>query len=142
MEKDAESGRSGRISHFTRVCQQGALDDDIIDHPYKGQGTEEDPYLVTWIDNDPVYPMNYSLTMKWSITMLVAFATLAVAFVSSAFSGGIAQVLQEFRVTQIIGTLGVSLFVLGFAIGPLLWAPLSGMYCKSTKWKVDPLTST
>jgi hypothetical protein len=126
MEKDTESGRSGRISHFERVLHQGVLNDDIINHPYKGSGSEDDPYLVTWIDNDPVNPMNYSLGLKWSITMLVAIATLAVAFVSSAYSGGIAEILQEFRVVQIIGTLGISLFVLGFAIGPLIWAPLSG----------------
>ncbi|KAJ4397944.1 MFS siderochrome iron transporter 1 [Didymella pomorum] len=128
MEKDPESGRSGHISHFERVLHQGVLNDDIINHPYKGTGTENDPFLVTWIDDDPVNPMNYSTTMKWAITMLVAIATLAVAFVSSAYSGGIAEILQEFRVAQIIGTLGISLFVLGFAIGPLLWAPLSELY--------------
>lgn len=126
MEKDPESGRTGHITHFQRVLHQGVLNDDIIEHPYKGSGTETDPFLVTWIDNDPVNPMNYSVALKWSITMLVAVATLAVAFVSSAYSGGIAQILQEFGVAQIIGTLGISLFVLGFAIGPLLWAPLSG----------------
>jgi hypothetical protein len=126
MEKDAESGRSGRISHFQRVLHQGVLNDDIISHQYKGSGTESDPYLVTWIENDAVNPMNYSMTLKWTITMLVAIATLAVAFVSSAYSGGIAEVLMDFRVAEIIGTLGISLFVLGFAIGPLLWAPLSG----------------
>jgi hypothetical protein len=126
MEKDAESGRSGRISHFQRVLHQGVLNDDIISHHYKGSGTESDPYVVIWIENDAVNPMNYPTALKWSITMLVAIATLAVAFVSSAYSGGIEQVLKEFRVAQIIGTLGISLFVLGFAIGPLLWAPLSG----------------
>jgi hypothetical protein len=126
MEKDAESGRSGRILHFQRVLHQGVLNDDIISHQYKGSGTESDPYLVTWIENDAVNPMNYSMTLKWTITMLVAIATLAVAFVSSAYSGGIAEVLMDFRVAEIIGTLGISLFVLGFAIGPLLWAPLSG----------------
>ncbi|KAF2993273.1 hypothetical protein E8E13_001691 [Curvularia kusanoi] len=128
MEKDPESGRSGHISHFKRVLHQGVLNDDIINHPYKGSGTEDDPFLVTWIDNDPVNPQNYSNTMKWCITMLVAVATLAVAFVSSAYSGGIEEILKEFRVVQIIGTLGISLFVLGFAIGPLLWAPLSELY--------------
>lgn len=128
MEKDPESGRSGRITHFQRVLHQGILNDEIVCHSYKGSGTENDPFLVTWIDNDPVNPMNYPLALKWSITMLVAVATLAVAFVSSAYSGGIAQILQEFRVTQIIGTLGISLFVLGFAIGPLGWAPLSGSW--------------
>jgi hypothetical protein len=128
MEKDAESARSGHISHFQRVLHQGVLNDDIIEHNYKGSGTESDPFLVTWIENDPVNPMNYPQALKWTITMLVAIATLAVAFVSSAYSGGITQVLKQFQVAQIIGTLGISLFVLGFAIGPLLWAPLSGEY--------------
>jgi hypothetical protein len=126
MEKDAESGRAGHISHFRRVLHQGVLNDDIIEHPYKGSGTESDPFLVTWIEDDAVNPMNYPMALKWGITTLVAIATLAVAFVSSAYSGGIAQVLQQFHVSQIVGTLGISLYVLGFAIGPLLWAPLSG----------------
>jgi hypothetical protein len=136
--KDPESGRSGRISHLQRVLHQGVLTDDIINHPYKGSGTEEDPFLVTWIDNDQVNPQNYPMALKWSITMLVAVATLAVAFVSSAYSGGIAEVLKEFKVAQIIGTLGISLFVLGFAIGPLLWAPLSGMYLPEGAWSPQP----
>jgi len=126
MEKDTEKGHTGRIPHFKRVFHQGILDDDIINHEYEGAGTDEDPFLVTWIEDDPVNPMNYPNTLKWIITTLVAVATLAVAFVSSAYSGGINEILEEFKVAQIIGTLGISLFVLGFAIGPLLWAPLSG----------------
>ena len=126
MEKDLEAGQSGHISHSQRVLHQGVLNDDIVNHSYKGSGTEDDPFIVSWLENDPVNPMNYPLALKWSITMLVAVATLAVAFVSSAYSGGIAEILKEFRVAQIISTLGISLFVLGFAIGPLLWAPLSG----------------
>jgi hypothetical protein len=61
--------------------------------------------------------MLYSGALKWSITMLVAFATLAVAFVSSAFSGGADEVVKFFRTSEEIFTLGISLFVLGFAIG-------------------------
>lgn len=49
--------------------------------------------------------------------MLVAFATLAVAFVSSAYSGGANEVIREFRIGQEVFVLGTSLFVLGFAIG-------------------------
>jgi multidrug resistance protein len=36
--------------------------------------------------------------------------------------------MAEFSVSQEVVTLGVSLFVLGFALGPLLWAPFSEIY--------------
>ena len=36
--------------------------------------------------------------------------------------------MKEFSVSQEVVTLGVSLFVLGFALGPLLWAPFSELY--------------
>ncbi len=72
--------------------------------------------------------MGFPMWKKWTITLLVAFATLAVAFVSSAYTGGIEQIISEFGASQEIVTLGVALFVLGFAIGPLFWAPLSELY--------------
>ena len=72
---------------------------------------------MSWIENDPRNPMLYSKVKKWSLTMLVAVATLAVAFVSSAYSGGADQIIREFRCSQEVYTLGISFFVLGFAIG-------------------------
>jgi len=36
--------------------------------------------------------------------------------------------MRQFGTSEEVGTLGLSLFVLGFAIGPLFWAPLSEMY--------------
>ena len=41
---------------------------------------------------------------------------------------GIQQIMREFSVSQEVVTLGLSLFVLGFALGPLLWAPFSELY--------------
>ncbi|KAJ4392118.1 MFS siderochrome iron transporter 1 [Gnomoniopsis smithogilvyi] len=128
MEKDLESHRIAPISHFKRVLDQAAINSDIQNAHYPGSGTEQDPYIVSWLENDPVNPMNYSNFKKWGITLLVALATLAVAFVSSAYSGGVAEILIEFRQTQIIGILGVSLFVIGFALGPLIWAPMSELF--------------
>ncbi|PSR92316.1 putative MFS multidrug transporter [Coniella lustricola] len=128
MGKPIEAHRPARIGHFKRLLDQGVVNDDIVNAHYAGAGTEENPYIVKWLDDDPVNPMNYPASRKWFITMLVAFATLAVAFVSSAYSGGLSEILVEFGVVTIIGTLGISLFVLGFAIGPLLWAPLSELY--------------
>ncbi|KAF1943192.1 MFS general substrate transporter [Clathrospora elynae] len=124
---DVESGREG-ISHWQMIMDQGVVTKEIVNYEYEGEGTEEDPYVVEWIDNDPRNPMTWAKTKKWIMTIAVANSVLVVSFCSSAFSGGIQQIMAEFNVSQEIVTLGVSLFVLGFALGPLLWAPFSELY--------------
>ena len=47
------------------------------------------------------------------------------AFTSSIFSAATGAVAAEFGVSTEVGVLGLSLYVLGFATGPILWAPLS-----------------
>lgn len=115
-------------NHFKLVFSQTFITDEVRNHNYKGAGTTEDPYVVEFIPNDPRNPMLWPMWKKWALTVCVAFATLAVAFVSSAYSGGVQQIIAQFDVSSEVVTLGISLFVLGFAIGPLLWAPLSEMY--------------
>lgn len=127
-EKDVESGRTTRIPHLTQVFNKTGITPEVEAWNYDGSGTEEDPYVVQWIDNDPRNPMLYSETKKWSLTFVVAMATLAVAFVSSAYSGGADEVIRQFEVSKEVFTLGISLFVLGFAVGPLLWAPMSELF--------------
>ena len=120
--------RGSHPSSFQIVLSHSLVTDAVLHHHYAGSGTEDDPYVVDFIPQDPRNPMGFSQFKKWSITILEAFATLAVAFVSSAYSGGVEQIVQAFGVSDEVVTLGISLFVLGFAIGPLLWAPLSELY--------------
>jgi multidrug resistance protein len=117
-----------KVSHWRLVKDLAVLTPAVLDYPYRGSGTDKDPYLVEFIHHDPRNPMTFPHWKKWGITIVMAIATLAVAFVSSAYSGGVRQILLEFNASQEVGTLGISLFVLGFAIGPLLWAPLSELY--------------
>ncbi|KAJ5578369.1 uncharacterized protein N7459_007333 [Penicillium hispanicum] len=117
-----------KIPFWRLVVDQGVVTQEIIDYPYPGSGTDDDPYVVSWIPDDPRNPMLFSETKKWSYTMIVAFATLAVSLVSSAYTGGLEEILTQFHIGEEVATLGVSLFVLGFAIGPLLWAPLSELF--------------
>ncbi|KAI1844024.1 hypothetical protein JX266_009890 [Neoarthrinium moseri] len=125
---DLEPTRPGKIPFWRIVYDQAGVTDAVLKHPYAGSGTESDPYLVQWIPHDPRNPMGFSTFTKWFITMIVAFATLAVALVSSAYTGGMKQIIMEFGISQELATLGVSLFVVGFAVGPLLWAPLSELF--------------
>jgi multidrug resistance protein len=116
------------IPFWRLVFDQKVVTEEILRFPYTGSGTEDDPHAVVWIPADPRNPMNFRPMKKWAITILVSFVTLAVSLVSSAFSGGMAQIMEEFGVVEEVVILGVSLFVLGFAIGPLIWAPLSEIF--------------
>jgi MFS family permease len=104
----------------------------IYGFPYAGNGTETSPFLVDFIPNDPENAVKLSKWRKWMITIFQGIATLAVTFASSAYTGGLKEIIHTFDVSQEVATLGVSLFVLGFALGPLIWAPLSEVYGRRT----------
>lgn len=127
-EKAGEPVGSTKIPYWRLVIDKAGITPEVERFPYPGAGTPEDPFLVTWIPNDPRNPMSFSPTMRWWLTFVVAFATLAVALISSAYTGGVSEMMAEFHMSQEVATLGVSLFVLGFAVGPLLWAPLSELF--------------
>ncbi|OCL07044.1 benomyl/methotrexate resistance protein [Glonium stellatum] len=129
VQPDIESGKGPEgIPHWKLLTQQGIVTPEIVNWKYDGKGTEEDPYVVEWIEDDPRNPMRWPQVKKWTSALMMAFATLAVSFCSSAFSGGITQLMVEFNSSQEVVTLGLSFFVVGFALGPLLWAPLSELY--------------
>ncbi|KAK4106492.1 MFS general substrate transporter [Parathielavia hyrcaniae] len=115
-------------SHWFLVTHPAGVTDAVLNHAYPGQGTAESPFVVDFLPEDGSNPQRYSLSKKWIITLFQALATLAVAFVSTAYSGGVLEIIRFFHVSTTVAILGLSLFVFGFAIGPLLWAPLSEFY--------------
>lgn len=102
--------------------------EQIVAEKYPGSGTEEDPYIIDWIHEDAEDPQRWPLWYRWVTIAIVSWTTLAVALSSSAYSGGIKPLIIEFGASQELLIAGVSLFVVGFAFGPLLWAPLSEVY--------------
>ncbi|KAI9734027.1 MAG: hypothetical protein M1834_002684 [Cirrosporium novae-zelandiae] len=116
------------VSHARLILDRDLIIPEILHCSWSGNGTTEDPYLVQWIPNDPRNAMNFSSRRKWSLTILAAASCFAISFASSAYTGGIQDIMTEFEVSNTIALLGVSLFVAGFAIGPLFWAPLSEIY--------------
>lgn len=126
---EIEETTSFRPFQWAKARVRGPIDEEkFSEHNYVGEGTESNPFLVRFLPNDPQDAMTFAPWRKWMITILQAIATLAVTFVSSAYTGGIREIIRAFDVSQVVATLGVSLFVLGFAVGPLLWAPLSELY--------------
>lgn len=116
--------------------------ENIINYRYKGSGTNEDPFIIDWLPNDPEDPQSWPLIWKWFQIVLASLATLAVALSSSAYTGGIPSLMKEFGKSSLFWTGGVSLFVLGFAFGPLLWAPASEVFGRRPIYLVSYLFLT
>jgi MFS family permease len=117
-----------RPSHFQLVFSQTLTTPAVLDYTYSGSGTISDPYLVDWLPNDPKNPHSIVPRMKWLITLIMAFGTLSVTLSSSVVSATLPQIEEAFSVSPELAIASVSLFVLGFAIGPMTWAPLSELY--------------
>ncbi|CZR52406.1 related to MFS multidrug transporter [Phialocephala subalpina] len=85
--------------------------------------------IVTWHgEKDPNNPMNWPIGKKIGLTILLGITTMGVSFASSSLSPTFNQVAEEFGVSTEIATLSLSLYVLGFAFGPLMFAPISEFY--------------
>lgn len=63
--------------------------------------------------------------LRWTIADSISTSPLA----SSMFAPGIPEVLHEFRTSNsLLGSFVVSVYILGYAFGPLVIAPLSELY--------------
>ncbi|KAI9675315.1 MAG: hypothetical protein M1817_001218 [Caeruleum heppii] len=99
------------------------------------QAPVSDPNIVDWDGpDDPSNPFNWPKSKKWSVTVVVALMTFCTTFSSSVFSTATYATAELYGVSVEVMVLGTSLFVLvieqwqGFAVGPIIWGPLSELY--------------
>jgi len=111
------------------------INDKIEDGENKTSGEasveeEEDMNLVWWDGpDDPHNPQNFSKSVKVVTLAVISGITFVTPLASSMFTPGVPQLMEEFKSTSVeLGSFVVSVYVLGFAIGPLLFAPLSEIY--------------
>ena len=97
-------------------------------HPLANQQTTADVIVDFEGADDPYRPMNWPTKKKITTTLLYGLTTMSATWGSSAYSAGTAQISAEFHVGSQVATLGTTLFLFGFGIGPLIWAPLSEIY--------------
>ncbi|PNH72998.1 hypothetical protein VD0001_g4581 [Verticillium dahliae] len=93
-----------------------------------GTAVQEQYKLVTFRPNDPENPRNWSKLFRWYCTLVVALTCFVVALCSSIITADIAGVAREFDVSQEVALVTVSVFVVGFGIGPMAFAPLSEVF--------------
>ncbi|KAI9350068.1 major facilitator superfamily domain-containing protein [Zopfochytrium polystomum] len=136
----SSSGDAGSFisSPYTAVCEEGH-------HPHlptppssaKPHDSEkmtiqieESSNEVSWDGpSDPENPKNFSNGRKWTVTFMISLFTFLAPLGSSIVSPALFSIAQEFQISSDIELkMVMSIFVLAFAIGPLLLAPLSEIY--------------
>ncbi|KAH7112115.1 polyamine transporter 3 [Dendryphion nanum] len=79
--------------------------------------------------DDPENPQNWPEKEKWTQIAIISTMTIVTPLGSSMFAPGIPKIMAEFKETSsIVATFVVSIYILGFAFGPLVIAPLSELY--------------
>lgn len=82
--------------------------------------------LVDWYTtDDPANPQNWSTTKKGVVTSLICIYTTAVYTGSAIYAPSAEGVMERFGVSAVAAALGISLFVLAYGIGPMIFSPLS-----------------
>ncbi|UZJ54149.1 hypothetical protein CBS101457_003469 [Exobasidium rhododendri] len=95
-------------------------DEDNIEGPPTSM-TEPDPYLVDWYgEDDPDNPQAWSNLKKVMFTCQLMLLTTSVYMGSSIVSPGIPLIAEYFGVGRVPATLALTLFVLGYGVGPMI----------------------
>ncbi|KAG5351147.1 hypothetical protein C0989_007737 [Termitomyces sp. Mn162] len=104
------------------------LTDTITMNELEKQYTNQGFHLVEFTPGAGEDPREWNKGRKWAVTAAVSFLCLAVAIGSSIITGDLEGPAKEFHAPQEVINLTVTLYVLGFGIGPLVFAPLSEVF--------------
>lgn len=105
-----------------------------VNKPYRTKHVDDTrPFLnadgqVDFAENDIENPRNWSTLRRILITISAVLLVLNATFASSAPSGCLPSVAEDFGVSGEAAALVITLFLLGYCAGPLLFAPLSELY--------------
>lgn len=132
LEKETGAEQDHNPVHSTSSRSSAVVPTDDAE---KGQAVlvsdeRQDPNIVDWDGpDDPENPQNWSPAKKWAHIAVLSVLTLLTPLASSMFAPGVPELMRDFHSTsEDLATFVVSVYLLGFAAGPLVVAPLSEMY--------------
>ncbi|KAK6211260.1 MFS multidrug transporter [Colletotrichum tabaci] len=133
LETSAPTDRSRLLSHEDSSTLAGPstmIPPEEKHEHITSSDDPEDPDLVTWSGpDDPMNPKNWAKHKKWTATILVSCFTFISPVSSTMLAPALDTLADEFDVKSDIETyLLMSIFLLAYAVGPFVLAPLSEMY--------------
>ena len=118
------NGRITRIQSLTRRNTRSGT----FSHRLSHIKTTADVVVDFDSEDDPYRPLNWPFRKKAITTLLYGITTMGATFASSVYSPAVHQIAAEYHVGTEVTLLGLSLLLVGFGLGPLIWAPLSEVY--------------
>ncbi|SNX82189.1 probable FLR1 - Putative H+ antiporter involved in multidrug resistance [Melanopsichium pennsylvanicum] len=128
-EKASTMVEAGRTPPQTPQRVQSNLDSSTsqqqgekpVESPPQSSEDESDPYLVDWNGpDDPDNPQNWSMPRKAFVNGLLCLLTFSVYMGSAIYTPGVELFSKYFGIGVVPATLGLTLFVLGYGIGPMV----------------------
>ncbi|KAL2830853.1 major facilitator superfamily domain-containing protein [Aspergillus cavernicola] len=95
------------------------------------------PLRIAFAPGDRDNPRHWGYWRKWYITCFVSMLNVITTWCCGAFSSGAPAIADRFDVSSEVTTLCLSMYVLGYAIGPVLLAPLSEHYGRQPVYLVS-----
>jgi len=135
----AREGNDSEASSRTEVAEGFNEASGVRVDPEKGK----DVNIIDWTGDDDAHvwfscagrivsptddrqnPRNWSRAKKYFVTAQVVLLTFSVYIGSAIYTAGIQDVMLQFGVAQVPATLGLTLYVAGYGLGPLIWSPMS-----------------
>ncbi|RSM00579.1 hypothetical protein CDV31_011745 [Fusarium ambrosium] len=115
-ELELENGTSPAATSTEKEEQSGSSQSDV--NPIDWDGPD-----------DPEMPSNWPKSKRWINTMAVSTLTLLTPFASSMIAPAVQLIMDDMgEINRNLGSFSVSIYLLGYAFGPLFLAPLSELY--------------
>ncbi|CCE65347.1 hypothetical protein TPHA_0K02160 [Tetrapisispora phaffii CBS 4417] len=123
-----QTGTQDVVEDFTKVQYENVLPMGG-GRPFPPVLPNIDDFEVTFDGPfDPLHPFNWKMRKKVMICCILCLDSLSVSMASSIFASSIPDIDEIYGVIDVVAILGVTLFVLGFAFSPIIFAPLSELF--------------
>ena len=91
--------------------------------------SKNEDYLVELTSpDDHADAKSWPIRRKMVCAVILGFDTFVASWGSSVYSAAVMPVSEEFGISETVALLGLTLYICGFATGPLAFGPLSELY--------------
>ncbi|KAF2723358.1 MFS general substrate transporter [Polychaeton citri CBS 116435] len=144
VEKKDDSRRTSASQHSPspRRIENGIpnallLNEDDALIKARAQPNDTQPIWITFSGHDPSNPRNWPKWQKWYITCFCSMLNIVTCICAGGFSSAAEEIATDLGVSAEAATVGLSMYILGFAVGPMVLAPLSEYFGRSITYQAS-----